>query len=51
MLSGSFPVVKFSAIDLEEKLAEQSMELKRLRMEGEYNMFIESLPEIGRAHV
>ena len=43
--SGSFPVVKFSTFDLEKKLTELSMELQRLRMKGEYKMFIDSLSE------
>ena len=49
MLSGSFPVLKFSSIDLEKKLAELRTELKRLRMEGEFKMFIYSLSEKNKS--
>ena len=49
MFSGSFPVLKFSSIDLEKKLAELRKELKRLRMEGEYKMFIDSLSERNKS--
>ena len=49
MLSGSFPVLKFSTIDLEEKLAQLSMELVRLEAEGEYKMFIDSLSERNKS--
>ena len=45
MLSGGFSVLQFSTVDLEKKLAELRKELKRLRMEGEYKMFIDSLSE------
>ena len=45
MLSDSLPVSQFSTIDLEKKLAELSTELQRLRMKGEYKMFIDSLSE------
>ena len=44
LLSGSFPV-----LDLEKKLAELRMELQRLRMEGEYKMFIDSLSERNKS--
>ena len=43
MLSGSFRVL--STINLEKELAELSMELQRLRIEGEYKMFIKSSSE------
>ena len=45
LLLGSFSVLKLSTTDLEKKLAELSMELQRLRMEGEYKMFIDLLSE------
>ena len=45
LLLGSFSVLKLSTTDLEKKLAELSMELHRLRMEGEYKMFIDLLSE------
>ena len=45
MLLGSFSVLKLSTTDLKKKLAELSMKLQRLRMEGEYKMFIDSLLE------
>ena len=40
LLSGSFPV-----LDLRKELAELRMELQRLRREGEYKLFIDSLSE------
>ena len=40
MLSGGFPVLQFSTVDLEEKLDELYMEFQRIRMEGEYKMFM-----------
>ena len=43
LLSGGFPVLQFSTVDLEKKLAELSIEHQRLRIEGEYKMFIDSL--------
>ena len=46
MFSGSFPVLKFSAIDLEKKLAELRTEL---RVEGEFKMFIYSLSEKNKS--
>ena len=49
LLSGSFPVLKFSTIYLEETLAELSDQLQRLRMEGEYKMFIDSLSERNKS--
>ena len=49
LLSGRFPVLQFSTIDLEKKLAELGMELHRLRMEGEYKMFIYSLSERNKS--
>ena len=45
LLSGRFPVLQFSTIDLEKKIAELGMELHRLRMEGEYKIVIDSLSE------
>ena len=49
MLSGRFSVLKLSTIDLEKKLPELSMKLQRLRMEGEYKMFIDSLSERNKS--
>ena len=49
MLSGGFSVLQFSTVDLEKKLAELRKELKRLRMEGEYKMFIDSLSERNKS--
>ena len=49
MLSGSFSALKLSTIDLEKKLAELRMKLQRLRMEGEYKMFIDSLSERNKS--
>ena len=49
MFSGSFPVLKFSSMDLEKKLAELRTELKRLRMEGEFKMLIDSLSEKNKS--
>ena len=40
MLSGSFPVLQFSTIDLEKRLDELSMKFQWHRMEGEYKMFM-----------
>ena len=49
LLSGRFPVLQFSTIDLEKKLAELGMELHRLRMEGEYKILIDSLSERNKS--
>ena len=49
MLSGGFPVLQFSTVDLEKKLAEVRTELQRLRKEGEYKMFIDSLSERNKS--
>ena len=49
MLSGGFPVLKFSTVDLEKELAEVRTELQRLRMEGEYKVFIDSLSERNKS--
>ena len=49
MLSGSFPVLKFSTYYLEVLPAELSDQLQRLRMEGEYKMFIDSLSERNKS--
>ena len=49
LLSGGFPVLQFSTVDLEKKLAELSMELERLKAEGEYKMFIDSLSERNKS--
>ena len=49
LLSDSFPVLKFSSIDLKKKLEELSMKLQRLRREGEYKMFVDSLLERNKS--
>ena len=49
MLSGGFPVLQFSTIDLEEKLDELRKEFQRPRMEGGYKMFIDSLSERNKS--
>ena len=49
LLSGGFPVLQFSTVDLEKKLAELSMELVRLEAEGEYKVFIDSLSERNKS--
>ena len=49
LCSGGFPVIQFSTFDIEKKLTELSMELQRLRMEGEYKMFIDSLSERNKS--
>ena len=41
--------LQFSTIDLEKKLAELDMKLQRLRIEGEYKMFIDSLSERNKS--
>ena len=40
LLSGGFPVLQFSTVDLEKKLANVRIEHQRLRIEGEYKMFM-----------
>ena len=40
LLSGGFPVLQFSTVDLEKKLAKVRIELKWLRIGGEYKMFM-----------
>ena len=49
LLLGGFPVLQFSTVDLEKKLAELSMELVRLEAEGEYKVFIDSLSERNKS--
>ena len=41
LLSGGFPVLQFSTVDLEKKLAKVRTEHQRLRIEGEYKIFID----------
>ena len=40
LLSGGFPVLQFSTVGLEKKLAKVRIEHQRLRIEGEYKMFM-----------
>ena len=49
LLSGGFPVLQFSTIDLEKKLDELCIKFQRLRMKGEYKMFIDSLSERNKS--
>ena len=49
MLSGGFPVLLFSTIDLEKKLDELYSKFQMLRMKGEYKMFIDSLSERNKS--
>ena len=51
MLSGGFPVLLFSTIDLEKKLDELCSKFQMLRMKGEYKMFIDSLSERNKSKI